>query len=129
MKTSLAALVGLAALAASAPSFAHHSTVAYDMSRTIEVKGVVKEFEPQNPHMILRVVVSDAKGVHTISFEGQSVSNMYRLGYRRGMINVGDTIRVFYAPLRTGEEGGFFNRVITAHGKSIGAHATPASPL
>ena len=123
---ALAALSAALIIAAAGSASAHHSTVAYDMTKSVTVRGVVKDFAPMNPHMQMSLVVSDEKGVHTLEFEGQSVSNMYRLGYRRGMINVGDTVTVTYAPLRTGMPGGFFKTVTLADGKTVGGPLTGA---
>lgn len=44
----LALAIGL--MAASAPMFAHHGTAAYDLSKTITVKGKVTKFSFINPY-------------------------------------------------------------------------------
>jgi hypothetical protein len=55
----------------------------------------------------MTVEMKDAKGVRTVRFEGHSTNNMYRNGYRKGMVKVGDTITVTAAPYRDGTEGGY----------------------
>ena len=114
---SAALLVGSATAAA-----AHHSTAQYDNTHPMEVKGVVKDFAPSNPHMQLTLMVNDAKGPHTVELEGQSVNNLYRLGYRRGMINVGDTVTVSFSPLKAGLTGyaGLFRSITMADGHTLG---------
>src|SRR5262245_65369136 len=79
---------------------AHHSAQQFDFTKTASMSGVVKRFQAINPHMRLVLAVSDAKGTHDVAFEGHSTNNMYRAGYRDGMIKVGDKITVFVAPLR-----------------------------
>jgi len=99
---------------------AHHSAQQFDFSKTASMTGVVKRFQPINPHMRLVLSVTDAKGTREVSFEGHSTNNMYRAGYRDGMIKVGDKITVFVAPLRDGTEGGYVTAASTADGRRFG---------
>ena len=69
------------------------------------IKGVVLKFQAINPHMRLVLRVTDAKGTREIEFEGHSTNNMYRAGYRDKMIQVGDTITVYVAPLQGRHRG------------------------
>ena len=125
-RSAIAAAAFALSIGAAGAASAHHSTAMYDNTKLVEVKGVVKDFEPQNPHMDLYLVVTDGRGQHVLALEGQSVNNLYRLGYRRGMISVGDTITVDYNPLKTGVEGGFFQSITIAGGKVLGLHPKPA---
>ncbi len=121
--------VGISALAVLgwvAPASAHHSAVQFDFTKSISYKGVVKEFAAINPHMRLLISVTDAKGTHDIRFEGHSTNNMYRAGYRKGMVNVGDTVTVNAAPLRDGTEGGYVVSVQLADGQFFGQRTTRA---
>lgn len=99
---------------------AHHSAQQFDFGRSASITGVVKRFQPINPHMRLVLSVTDAKGTREVSFEGHSTNNMYRAGYRDGMIKVGDRITVFVAPLRDGTEGGYVTAASTADGRRFG---------
>ena len=105
---------------------AHHSAVQFDFGKSVPIKGVVKEFEAINPHMRLTLMVNGAKGVHPVEFEGHSTNNMYRNGYRKGMVNIGDTITVNIAPMRNGTEGGYVVSAVTAKGVFFGAKSTRA---
>lgn len=49
-------------LAVSVPVFAHHGTAAYDMTKTITVKGKVTQFNFINPHVQVYFDVTDEKG-------------------------------------------------------------------
>ena len=118
--------IGLVAIAAllvvcSARVSAHHSAQQFDFTRSASITGVVKRFQAINPHMRLVLRVNDAKGPRDIEFEGHSTNNMYRAGYRDKMINVGDEITVFVAPLRDGTEGGYVTAALTAKGVRFGA--------
>ena len=100
---------------------AHHSAVQFDFGKSVAISGVVKKFESINPHMRLVLQVTDAKGSREIEFEGHSTNNMYRAGYRNGMIKFGDAITVFVAPLKDGSEGGYVTAAKTAAGTRFGA--------
>lgn len=111
--TKLAFVV--AALAAGA-AVAHHSAVQFDFTRQVSYTGVVKDFAAINPHMRLVVELNDEKGKREVRFEGHSTNNMYRGGYRKGMVKVGDTITVNAAPFRDGTEGGYVVSAETKEG-------------
>ena len=99
---------------------AHHSAQQFDFGRSTPVTGVVKRFQAINPHMRLVLAVTDAKGTREIAFEGHSTNNMYRAGYRDGMIKVGDKITVYIAPLRDGADGGYVTAASTGDGRRFG---------
>ena len=98
--------------------------VAYDMTSIhLQKEGGMNkkpEFRAINPHMRLVLQVTDAKGTRDISFEGHSTNNMYRAGYRNGMIKVGDKISVTIAPTRDGSDGGYVTAAVTASGARFG---------
>jgi hypothetical protein len=115
----VAATSVLVALLATAVA-AHHSAQQFDFGRSVAISGVVKRFQSINPHMRLVLSVTDAKGTRDIAFEGHSTNNMYRAGYRDGMIKVGDKVTVFVAPLRDGSDGGYVTAASTADGRRFG---------
>jgi hypothetical protein len=102
---------------------AHHSAGQFDFTKSASMTGVVKKFQAINPHMRLVLAVTDTKGTRDVAFEGHSTNNMYRAGYRDGMIKVGDKITVYVAPLRDGSEGGYVTAATTAGGKRFGAQS------
>jgi len=112
---------------------AHHSAAMFDFSKRVTAEGVVKDIRVINPHMSLTLVVSDAKGTREIAFEGHSVNNFYRAGWRPNMVKVGDKIKVTFAPRKDGLDGGFVSSFVTAEGREIGfkppgeASAPPAT--
>ena len=121
-------ILALAALVFAPAVQAHHSAVQYDFTKLVEIKGTVKQFSAVNPHMRMTLEVKDAKGsgTHEVKLEGHSTNNMYRAGYRKGMVSPGDVITVNAAPLRSGEEGGYVLGATAASGEYFGVRSTRA---
>jgi hypothetical protein len=135
----LATLLALCVIAVALPhaALAHHSGAEYDFGHVQHLQGVVQSIRVINPHMSLTLVVSDARGTHPVLFEGHSVNNFYRAGWRPNMIHVGDHIQVTFAPRKDGAQGGFVNGFVTAGGRTIafmvareggGVYTTPTNP-
>ena len=116
---SAAGLILAAALAL--PAAAHHSAAHFDFQNQVNVTGVVKEARFANPHARIVLEVTDERGARDIEFEGHSRNNMYRQGFRPGMMKLGDTITIRIAPARDGADGGYMTAFITADGSAIGA--------
>jgi hypothetical protein len=98
-------------------AFAHHSAAQFDLTiRDNLVAGIVKVFEPTNPHTRIVLEVTDDKGTRDIEFEGHSRNNYYRSGLRPGMVKVGDKVTLVAAPMRDGSDGGYVLGVILEDG-------------
>lgn len=111
-----ALVIALAPFAAQA----HHSAALYDLTvRDNKVTGIVKKFEPRNPHTDIVLEVTDAKGTRDISFEGHSRNNFYRSGWREGKVKVGDKVTLTAAPTRDGSDGGYVVGVTCADGSQF----------
>src|SRR5687767_6250012 len=109
--------LALALIAVPSAAFAHHSAIRFDLTiRDNMVSGIVKEFEPANPHTKIVLEVTDEKGTRDIEYEGHSRNNYYRGGWREGMVKVGDKITLVAAPTRDGSDGGYALAVIAADG-------------
>ena len=102
------------------PAMAHHSAAAQDFTKRVEVSGMVKSWRIVNPHGKLVILVSDTKGTREIELETHSRNNVYRSGYRDGMVKTGDKIKVFIAPNRDGSDGGYVIGFETAAGDKVG---------
>ena len=62
MKRSLS-ILSVACVVVAVPAWAHHSfNTFYDMSRTVQIEGVVKSFKLVSPHSEMIVEVTDASG-------------------------------------------------------------------
>jgi hypothetical protein len=112
----LAALVTGSALL---PVQAHHSAAMYDFRKVEETTGVVKAVRVINPHMSLTLEVGDARSAKDVEFEGHSLNNFYRAGWRPNMIKVGDKIKVRFAPRKDQEPGGFVSAFVTSDGHEV----------
>jgi hypothetical protein len=118
IRYSAAALLGLGLAFTAA---AHHSAVQFDFAKQVQYTGTVKEFAAINPHMRMTLDWKDAQGKeHEVRFEGHSTNNMYRAGYRKGMVKAGDIITVNAAPYRDGTEGGYVIAVSKPDGTFFG---------
>jgi hypothetical protein len=106
----------LSGVLAVAPAQAHHSAAQYDFKTQVVLKGSVKEIRVANPHMRLVLHVSDDKGARDLELEGHSLNNIYRRGWRVGLVKPGDAITVTIAPRKDGAEGGYVVGVKTADG-------------
>lgn len=126
MNKSIRLFAAVIALAVAGAATAHHSAVQFDFTKQVKYTGVVKEFAAINPHMRLTVEIKDDKGTHVVKFEGHSTNNMYRSGYRKGMVNVGDTITVSAAPYRDGTMGGYVIAAEKPDGQYFGMRSTRA---
>ena len=120
MRSTRGALVLALVLTFGGVAAAHHAAAEVDLSKSVKISGIVKKFQAINPHMRLTLEVTDAKGTREIEFEGHSTNNMYRAGYRNGMIKVGDRITVHYGPMRNGSDGGYVTAAETAKGEAFG---------
>lgn len=77
-------------------AFAHHSfSATFDDTKTITVEGVVTKFSFRNPHVLVYMDVKDKDGkvVNWMS-EGAAATLMRRRGWDKGIINIGDVVRV-----------------------------------
>jgi len=118
-RVSLAAALMTGVALASAPwiAQAHHSAARFDLSiRDNYVTGIVKEFHAANPHTKIVLEVTDKKGTRDIEYEGHSLNNYYRAGWREGLIKVGDKITLQVGPTKDGSDGGYALGVTAADG-------------
>lgn len=124
-----AAAVVLCALAAAIPVVApaHHSQAMYDMARTTQLTGTVREFQWSNPHCWIQLQVTAADG-QTVEWgiEMGNPRQLYRAGWRPGTLKPGDQLKVTINPLRDGARGGQFYAATAADGTPI-ATATPTA--
>jgi hypothetical protein len=123
MRTASITLAIVFAVGLAMPATAHHSAAGQDFTKRVEMSGVVKSWTIMNPHGKLVVQVTDAKGTRSIALETHSRNNVYRSGYRDGMIKAGDKIKIYIAPNRDGSEGGYLVAFETAAGEKVGLDA------
>jgi uncharacterized protein DUF6152 len=117
MRISILSVLILSSLFAAPAARAHHSAARFDLTiRDHYVTGIVKEFHPANPHTKIVLEITDEKGTRDVEFEGHSLNNYYRGGWREGLVKVGDKITLQAAPTKDGTDGGYALGVIAADG-------------
>jgi DNA/RNA endonuclease YhcR with UshA esterase domain len=94
--------LAVVSLAVSTPATAHHSAaVAYDINKTISVKGVISEVKWENPHTWIFVETKDESG-KTVKwgFEGKVPNQLIRLGITPSVLKPGAEVTVTGHPAR-----------------------------
>ena len=98
MRRYLLAISGLSAglLLSALPLAAHHSFAAeYDNNKPIKFSGKVTKVEWLNPHIYVYIYAKDASGkAVNYAVEGGAPNGLYRQGWRKDSLKVGDTISV-----------------------------------
>ena len=85
-----------AALVGDASVIAHHSFAAqYDRSKPITLAGPVMRIEWMNPHIYFYMDVKDAAGKTTQwAIEGGAPNTLYRAGWRKDSVKIGEVVTV-----------------------------------
>jgi hypothetical protein len=118
MKAIAIALCAAAVFSSSA--FAHHSNVAFVVTKVITVKGVVKDFEWRNPHTWLTLTVDDGKGGKVDwAMEGRAPGVLLRAGWTKNSLMPGEVVTVDMSPAKDGSKTGLIARVTKADGKIL----------
>lgn len=98
MKRCLLAVlaVALGVLVVTAPARAHHSFAAqYDKSKPVTLVGSVTRLEWMNPHVYFYIDVTDPAGrVTHWAIEGGAPNTLYRAGWRKDSLKIGEVVTV-----------------------------------
>ena len=106
---------------------AHHSNVAFEVTKVVTITGVVKEFRWANPHTWLTLTVDEGKGNKVDwSVEGRAPSVLLRAGWTKFSLKPGETVTVDMSPAKDGTKTGLIARVTKADG-TILPNAPPAT--
>jgi len=100
--------------------FAHHGTAAYDMTKSLTLKGVVTSYDFVNPHAEIRVDVTDSSG-HTVNWiaETNNPGRLVRRGWGRNTLKPGDVITIEGNPVKSGNPDLRLTKVILADGTGL----------
>ncbi len=113
-----------ALLAASAPSWAHHSFAAeYDTSKPVKLTGAVTKIDWSNPHVYFYIDVEDDSGnVANWAFEMGAPSALRNTGWTRTSMKIGDVVTVEGTRAKDGGTHGNARAVtLTTTGQRLGA--------
>ncbi len=120
MRTALTACLAAGVLGVAGAAGAHCSFAMFDQSRTVQLKGVVAEFQWTAPHAFFEIDVPGGKGVERWSVETNSAGNLHRGGWRASDFRPGDKITIFLNPMRNGQKAGLFKGVVMQDGGTRG---------
>ena len=113
MKTKVVAILfaGLAAIIS--PSFAHHGSAAFDMSKPVVLKNAtITEFLWINPHPLIKADYKNEKGeVEHWTMEMGSTVSAQLIGWSRTTLAPGDVVTLYVWRAKTGATVGRFNKV------------------
>ena len=118
MKLSPAVL--LAALALPLAAFAHHSFAMFDMTKSINYKGTVREVQWTTPQVWVELDVTADGKTTTLSFEGAAISVLKRVGWMKDTVKAGEVVTVVGHPYKDGRPGGSIDHLLLADGRKVG---------
>ena len=131
VRRSIRALAAMAVFAAASAAYAHHSFAMFDNENQIKLKGKVKDFQWQNPHVYIEIDGSDVygkdKSTKSWTIECANPGILNRIGWKFNMVKVGDEVTLIVAPLRSGEPGALLKQITLADGK-VFTNGGPAGP-
>lgn len=118
------ALAVLTVVAASMPSWAHHSFAAeYDSKKTVKLTGAVTKIDWSNPHVYFYIDVEDEAGhVANWAFEMGAPGALRNTGWTRTSMKIGDVVTVEGTQAKDGGTHANARSVtLTSTGKRFGA--------
>lgn len=120
-KNILSGLGILAWIVLAAPVFAHHSFAAeFDLDKPITLHGVAVKWEMINPHSYLTIDVKNDDGsVTRWSIEMGAPSALYRNGWRKDSVKVGDELTIDGYRARDGSNTIFGSQAKLADGTRV----------
>ncbi len=122
MSRSLAAVFFAVAVGvASWPVLAHHSFAAeYDRDKPVTLQGTVTKIEWMNPHVYFYLDVAEAAGaVAHWSIEGGAPNSLYRAGWRKDSLKIGDVVKVDGYLARDGSKLANMRAATLADGREV----------
>ena len=102
LRTVRSCLAVTGALAAGVVAAHHSAAMVYDLSKDIEVSGIVTEYELGNPHLRIYFDVDNAGTIEKWMAEGGSRTVLLRKGWDGSEFSPGDRIAVRGHPSRDG---------------------------
>lgn len=120
MRRHLAIIATASSLLLTSAALAHHSTSAYDYTKTTDFAVTVKEFRWTNPHMFLVVAAPDRNGkMVTWNVECGTPNINVRHGWKKDDLKPGDKVSMSIHPTRDGSPAGTLITVKLADGRTL----------
>jgi hypothetical protein len=105
-----AAILGLASAAlivAMSPADAHHSFALFDVKKSVDLEGTVKQFDWTNPHSWIHLTVQGENSqTEEWLIELPAAALLAREGWNKMYLKAGERISVRISPLKNGMKGG-----------------------
>ena len=119
------AAVGIALLLAASSPWAHHSTVAFDVSKTVNVRGKLARVDWRNPHIELSLEVGGADQVEIWTIESAAPSFFRGRGVSRSVFEsaIGQTVSADVYRAKDGRLSGSLVRLTFANGTTVAGAA------
>jgi hypothetical protein len=124
MRTTCAAvIVGIGVLIATVPVAAHHAFAAeFDLDKPVTLTGTVTRLEWTNPHIWIHMDLKEPNGkVVSWRAEGGAPNALYRLGWKKGSLTVGQEVTVHGYLARDGSPTANANSIKLPDGTVFGA--------
>lgn len=113
-------LISATILFISCGASAHHGLAAYDMSKSVTVKGTVTEFSFINPHAAIYLEVKDDKGnAEKWMVEADSPNNLARAGWTRNTIKPGQELSIVGNQMKDGSKILRLQKIMLSDGKEL----------
>jgi hypothetical protein len=105
---------------AGAPASAHHSFAMFDRTKTVVLRGTVKEFQWTNPHSWVELMVKDASG-NLVEWGGGmgAPGELLRQGWRPHSLVAGEEVVMTINPMKDGSHAGSLVSVTKPGGTKI----------
>jgi Family of unknown function (DUF6152) len=124
-RATLCTVIPVVAILMASSAFAHHSHAMFDTDKQVTLVGTVKQFEWNNPHCWIQLLVPDPNDPNAAPVEwgvemGAPIQ-LIRHGWKPSSVKLGDKITVVVNPLRDGRPAGQIVSATGVDGKPIGA--------
>jgi len=120
MKAYRLGVIAVIALTIALPLFAHHGNAAYNITKTVTVRGTITDFEFINPHvMVFFEAKNDNGDIEKWQGELTSPNHLMRTGWTKGTLEPGDQVTFSGLRAKSGATTLWITKIIAADGHEI----------